>query len=79
MLFPSFPIDNVKNHPVPVFDLTSIQSSNENCHYTDLLGGPLRLELNFTYSLEHVMETIVLGERMSAVADDNFSVTGRNI
>ena len=28
----SFPIDNFKDHYVPVFDLTSMQVATENCH-----------------------------------------------
>ena len=30
---PSIPIDNFKDHSVLVFDLTSMQDANENCHY----------------------------------------------
>ena len=36
----------------------------------------MRLELNFTFALEHVTEVIVLGERMSSVAVDKFGVVG---
>ena len=76
---PSIPIDNSKNHYVLVFDLTSMQDATENCHYQELVGEPLRLELNFNFPLEHVTELIVLGERMSLVAVDKFSVVGKNI
>ena len=61
---PSIPIDNFKDHYVLVFDLTSMQDATENCHYPELVGEPLRLEINFTFPLEHVTELIVLGERM---------------
>ena len=47
------------------------------CHYQELVGEPLRLELNFTFPLEHVTELIVLGERMSSVAVDKFGVVGK--
>ena len=50
---PSIPIDNFKDHYVLVFDLTSMQDATENCHYPELVGEPLRLELNFTFPLEH--------------------------
>ena len=50
-----------------MFDLTSMQDATENCHYPELVAEPLRPELNFTFSLEHVIELIVLGERMSSV------------
>ena len=75
----SIPIDNVKDHQVLVFDLTSMQDATENCHYPELVGEPLRLKLNFTFPLEHVTELIVLGERMSSVAVDKFGVVGKNI
>ena len=76
---PSIPIDNFKDHYVLVFDLTSMQDATENCHYPELDGEPLRLELNFTFHLEHVTELIVLGERMSSVAVDKFGVVGKKI
>ena len=76
---PSIPFDNFKDHYVLVFDLTLMQDATENCHYPELVGEPLRLELNFTFPLEHVTELIVLGERMSSVADDKFGVVGQNI
>ncbi len=75
---PSIPIDNFKDQYVLVFDLTSIQYATENCLYPELVGEPLRLELNFTFPLEHVTELIVLGEGMSSVAIDKFGVVGKN-
>ena len=76
---PSIPIDSFKDHNVLVFDLTSMQDATEKCHYTELVGEPLRLELNFTFPLKHVTELIVLGKRKSSVAVDKFSVVGENI
>ena len=76
---PSIPIDNFKDHYVLVFDLTSMQDATENCHYVELVGEPLRLQLNFTHPLENVTELIVLGERMSSVAVDKISVDGKNV
>ena len=76
---PSIPIDNFKDHYVLVFDLTSMQDATENCHYPELVGEPLRLEVNFTFPLEPVTELIVLGERMSLVAVDKFDFVGENI
>ena len=77
--FPSIPIDNFKDHYVLAFDSTSMQDATGNCHYPELVGEPLRLELNFTFPLEHVTELIVLGEWMSSVAVDKFGVVGKNI
>ena len=65
---PSIPIDDFKHHYVLVFDLTSVHDATENCHYTELVGEPLRLERNVTNPLDDVTELIVLGERMSSVA-----------
>ena len=76
---PSIRIDKFKGHYVLVFDLTSMQDATENCQYPELVGEPLRLELNFTFPLEHVTDLIVLGERMSSVAFDKFGVVGKNI
>ena len=76
---PSVPIDNFKDHYVLVFDLTSMQDATENCHYPEVVGEPLRLELHFTFPLEHVTELIVFGQRMSSVAVDKFGVFGKNI
>ena len=76
---PSIPLDDFKDHYVLVFDLTSMQDATENCHYPELVGEPLRLELNFTNPLENVTELIVLGERMSSVAVDKFGVVGKNV
>ena len=56
-----------------------MQDATENFHYPELVGEPLRLELNFTYPLENVTELNVLGERMSSVAVDKFGVVGKNV
>ena len=76
---PSIPIDDFKDHYVLAFDLTSMQDATENCHHPELVGEPLRLELNFTNPLENVTELIVLGERMSSVAVEKFGVVGKNV
>ena len=56
-----------------------MQTATENSLYPELVGEPLRQELNFTFPLEHVSELIVLGELMSSVAVDKFGVFGKNI
>ena len=76
---PSIPNDNFKDHNVLVFDLTSVQDATKKFHYPELVGEPLRLELNFTFLLEHVTDFSVLVERMSSVAVDKFGVVGKNI
>ena len=59
-----------------MFDLTSMQDATEHCHYPEIFGEPLRLELYFSAPLEIVVEVIVLGERLSSVAVDKFGVVG---
>ena len=76
---PSIPIDIFKDHYRLVFDLTSIQGATKICRYPDLVGEPLRLELTFTFPLEHVTEFMLLEERLSSVAVDKFAVVGKNI
>ena len=76
---PSVPIDNFKDHYVLVFDLTSMQDATETFHYPELVGEPLRLELNFTFSLKHLTELNMLGEPMPSVAVDEFGVVGKKI
>ena len=76
---PSITIDDFKDHYVLVFDLTSEQDATEKCHYPELVGKPLRRELNFTNPLENVTELIVLGERISSVAVDKFGVVRKNV
>ena len=76
---PSIQFDNFKDHYVLVFDLTSMQDATEHCHYRELIGEQLRLELFFSSPLENVTEVIVLGERMSFVATDKFGVVGKNL
>ena len=76
---PSIPIDNFKDHFVLVFDLISLQDATEDCYYPELGGESLKLEVNFSFPLEHVTQLIVLGERMSSVAVDKFGVVGKNI
>ena len=75
----SIHIDDFKDHYVLVFDLTSMQDATENCHHLELVGEPLRLELNFTNPLANVTELIVLGERLSSVVVDKFGVPGKNV
>ena len=62
-----------------MFDLTSMQDATENCHYSELVGEPLRLELKFIFPVEHVTELIVLGEQRFSVAVDKFGVVRKNI
>ena len=76
---PSIPIDDLKDHYGLVFDFTSMQDVTENCHYPELVGEPLRLELNFTQPLENVTELIVLGERMLSVAVKKIGIDGKNV
>ena len=59
---PSIPIDKFKHHYVLLSDVTSTQDAIENCQFPEIVAEPLRLDLNFTFPLEHVAELIVLGK-----------------
>ena len=76
---PSIPVDNFKDHYVLVFDLTPVQDATDHCHFPELTGEPLRLELHFISLLENVTEVLVLGERMSSVAVDKFGIVGKSL
>ena len=64
----SMPIDRFKDHYVLSFDLTSMQDATEQCHYPELVGEPLRLELNITFALDHVTEVFVLGLQKQSIS-----------
>ena len=76
---PAIPIDIFKDQYVLVIDLASMQDATENFLYPELVPDPLRLELIFTFPLEHVAELIVLGERLTSVAVDKYGVVGKNL
>ena len=75
----SIPNDSSKNHNTLVFDLSSMQDASENCQYPELKREPLRLEINFTFLLEHITELIVLAEILFSVSVDKFGVVGKNV
>ena len=56
-----------------------MQDATQNCHYAELVGEQLRLEINFAFPLEYVTELIVSGEQMSLVAVNKFGVVRKNI
>ena len=56
---PSIPINNSKDHYVLMFEMTSMQDATQKCHYPEVVGEPLGLELNFTFPLENVTGLIV--------------------
>ena len=74
---PSIPSD-IFDHVI-VFDLISIPDATRFFQNPELVGGPLRQELNFICVLEHVTELILLGWRMSSVPVDKLGVVGKNI
>ena len=63
---PSIPLHNFEDHYKLVFDLISMQNATENFQYPKLIGEPRRLELKFTFPLEHVTALNVLGKRLSS-------------
>ena len=71
---PSSPADNLKDQYMLVFDLKSIHDASEICLNPELVGGPLMLELKFTFPLKPVTQLIVLGKRRCSVAVEKFGV-----
>ena len=76
---PSIVTKNFKDHYVLVFNLTSMQDATENFPHPDVVAEPLRLELNFTFPLEHVTDLILLRKRMSPVACEKFGAVEKKI
>ena len=74
---PLIPIHSFQNHYLLLFDLTSMKNGTGICHYPELVGELLRLELNFIYPLKHVTKLFVLGERMYSVAVNKFGLFGK--
>ena len=76
---PSISYDDFKDHYVLLFDLSSMQHATENCHYPELVGKSLGLELMFSHLLENVTQLVVFGERRSSVAVDNIGLVVKNV
>ena len=53
---PSTSNKKFKDHYVLVFALISMQDAAKNCHYPELVGEPLILDINFTFALGNVIE-----------------------
>ena len=62
-----------------MFDLTSMHYASENCQYSELVGEPLRPELNINFFLEHIIDFMVLGKQISLVKVGKFRLIGMNI
>ena len=73
----SIPIDNFGEHYVLVFQLTSMQDATEKCPDSELVGEPLMMELNITFSVEDVTELIVMRERQFQVQLTNLVTLGK--
>ena len=52
--FPALPLEDIQNHYILVFNLTSLQDAAEHLHYPELSGESLRLEMFFQFPLEQV-------------------------
>ena len=74
---PALPFETFTYHYVLDFDMTSVQQATANCHYSELVGSPLTLELNLTFPLGHVTEFIVLGKRTSWIAVDKILLSDK--
>ena len=75
---PWISMDNFKDQYVLVIDLISMQDAAEKCDNPELVGDFWRLELIFTFPLEHLTEFIVLAKRIFSVAVDKLGGVGKN-
>ena len=57
-------MEEVQNHYILVFDLTSLQDAAEQLHYPELSEENLRLEMFFQFPLKPVTEVPVSGEKL---------------
>ena len=56
---------------IVVFDLTSTQQCNQEVHYPETVGPPIRVELEFSTNTSTPLELFVLGERFTTVEIDH--------
>ena len=56
-----------------------MQDATEICHYPELVGEPLRLDLYFGFPVIEGTKLIVLGERLSSDAVDKIGIVRKNI
>ena len=61
-----------------MFGLTSMQDSTDSFHYPELVGEPLRLELNFTFPPENVTELLVLGNESLLLQSTSLELFEKN-
>ena len=59
--------------------MTSVEDAIQNFLYLDLIGEPLRVELNSTFSPENVTELIVMDKRISWAAVDTAGVVEKDL
>ena len=64
---PGISLAQFRNHYILVFDLTSTLQADADLYYPEIVGGAIRIELNFDTGLGHAVELIVLGEKLSTI------------
>ena len=68
---PLIKLDNYENHYYLVFDLTSTLQCNQEIYYPEIVGAPIRVELEFSANTSTPLELFVLGERFTTVQIDH--------
>ena len=68
---PLIKLDNYENHYYLVFDLTSTLLCNQEIYYPEIVGAPIRIELEFSTNTSTPLELFVLGERFTTVQIDH--------
>ena len=68
---PNVKLEDYQNHYLLFFDLTSMQESNVELYYPDIVASGLRLELYFSDNLKETVELMITGEKLSTVLIKN--------
>ncbi len=58
---PEITLDNYANHFYLVFDLTSTQQCDHDVYYPEIVGAPIKLELEFSEPTANPLEFFVVG------------------
>ena len=68
---PNVKLVEYEDHYLLFFDLTSMQESNVELYYPDLVASGIRLELYFRENLKETVEVLVTGDKLSTILINN--------
>ena len=64
---PNVKLVEYEDHYLLFFDFTSMQESNVEVYYPDLVASGIRLELYFRENLKETVEVLVTGDKLSTI------------